>query len=94
MNMEYNLSQCAHIPKVIRPGNHEFPFEFTLSGDLPESIEGMYGDHITYSMKATIDKGVLAKDLIARRHLRIIRTLGHDSLELQDPQVRLLLADC
>jgi len=87
LNLEVNLSQIANIPKVIRPGNHEFPFEFTLSGDTAESIEGMYGDHITYSMKAVIEKGVLAKDLIARRHMRVIRTLGHDSLELQDPQV-------
>lgn len=41
-----------------------------------------------YDLKATLDKGLMAKDLLARKHVRIIRTLGQDPVELVDPQVR------
>ncbi|KAE7996965.1 hypothetical protein FH972_001641 [Carpinus fangiana] len=72
--------------RTLKPGNYEFPFQFEMPGDISESIEGLTGNFITYDLKAVIDRGVLAKDLIARKHLRIIRTLGDDPVELVDPQ--------
>lgn len=36
---------------------------------------------MVYDIKATIERGVLAKDLVARKHVRLIRTLGPDGLE-------------
>jgi len=67
--------------KMIQPGNHQFRFSFPLAGDTPESIEGMTGNHIVYDLKATAERGFATKDIVARKHLRIIRTLGPDAME-------------
>ena len=67
---------------TIPAGNHEWPFELVLAGDLPESIEGARNLWIAYRMKATIDRRLLAKNLVARKHIRLIRTLDPTSLEL------------
>lgn len=62
-------------------GNYEYPFEFTLPGDTPESVEGIPEASITYRLKATVSRGKLAYDLHAYKHLRIIRTLESGALE-------------
>ncbi|KAF2239584.1 hypothetical protein EV356DRAFT_528167 [Viridothelium virens] len=63
-------------------GQHAFPFKFSLTGAMPESIEGMDNSWIVYTLQARIERGVLfAKDLIASRHIRLVRTLGQDELE-------------
>ncbi|KAI0483508.1 arrestin [Xylaria cf. heliscus] len=67
---------------VLAPGNYEWPFELMLSGDTPESVEGLYQTGITYALKATVSRGKLLKNLHATKRLRIIRTLGPSALEL------------
>lgn len=86
--MECRLEQDGHAIKMVKPGNHIFPFEFKLKGDIPESIEGLPGNNfISYDLKAVIEKGVLAKDMTAHKHIRVIRTPGDDPLEFIDAQV-------
>jgi hypothetical protein len=67
---------------VLQPGTHQWPFEFRLPGDTPESVEGMPEASITYRVRVTVDRGKLAHDMHAARHVRIIRTLQHNALEL------------
>ncbi|KAM4062894.1 hypothetical protein HRG_007713 [Hirsutella rhossiliensis] len=62
-------------------GNYEYPFEFNLPGDTPESVEGVPEASITYRLKATVGRGKLAYDLHAYKHLRVIRTLEPGALE-------------
>ncbi|KAI2633338.1 arrestin domain-containing protein [Xylaria nigripes] len=62
-------------------GNYEWPFEITLPGNTPESVEGLYQTGITYLFKATVSRGKLAKNLHAFKRLRIIRTLDPAALE-------------
>lgn len=64
-------------------GNYEFPFNAILPGSLTESIEGLPNAAITYTLEAIIERPKLA-DLICRRHLRVIRTLRPDALELTE----------
>ncbi|KND90652.1 putative HECT-type ubiquitin ligase-interacting protein creD [Tolypocladium ophioglossoides CBS 100239] len=72
----------THGKSVTLPaGNYEYPFEYTLPGDTPESVEGMPEASITYRLKATVGRGKLAYDLHAYKHLRIIRTLEPGALE-------------
>lgn len=86
--MECRLEQYGHAVKHIKPGNHTFPFEFKLPGLMSESIEGLPSDtYISYDLKAVIERGVLAKDIISHKHLRVIRTPGDDPLEFMDAQV-------
>ncbi|KAF2396970.1 hypothetical protein EJ06DRAFT_181485 [Trichodelitschia bisporula] len=62
----------------IAPGNHEWPFKFTLDPAMPESLEGLPGAYIVYDLHAEIDRGYMSKTLTATKHVRVIRTLGRD----------------
>ena len=75
--------------QVLPAGNHEWPFELVLDGNLPESIEGLSDSWIIYRMKATVERGILKNDSIARQHIRIIRTFDQSSLELSHSMVEL-----
>ncbi|KAL8872247.1 MAG: hypothetical protein Q9174_002094 [Haloplaca sp. 1 TL-2023] len=66
---------------TLSAGNYEFPFDYVIPGNYPESIEGL-ADWIVYRMKATIDRGLLAQNVLARKHLRIVRTLATTAEEL------------
>jgi arrestin-related trafficking adapter 4/5/7 len=73
---------------TIAAGNHEWPFELVLSGDMPESIEGFYNNWVVYRLKAVVDRGRFARNLEARHHIRLIRTFDASSLELVHAMVR------
>ncbi|OLN85306.1 putative HECT-type ubiquitin ligase-interacting protein creD [Colletotrichum chlorophyti] len=66
---------------ILPAGNYEWPFEYTLPGNTPESVEGIPEASITYKLKATVARGKLAYDLHAYKALRIIRTLEPAALE-------------
>ncbi|KAH8734181.1 arrestin domain-containing protein [Ilyonectria robusta] len=67
--------------KTLSAGNYEWPFEYLLAGDAAESIEGIPEVYLTYTLKASIIRSKFARDLHARKQLRIIRTLSTNSLE-------------
>lgn len=73
--------------QTLAAGNYEWPFEHVINGDFPESIEGMNHTWIVYRMKATMDRGLLAKDVYARQHVRLIRTFDANSLDLSHNMV-------
>lgn len=73
--------------ETLAAGNYEWPFDQVLPGHIPESVEGLQDTWIIYRMKATIDRGVLAQNVIARKHVRIIRTLDTAALELSHEMV-------
>lgn len=62
----------------IAPGFHEWRFSFQMPSHLPESVEGLPGSYIVYDLTAEIDRGYMSKNLIATKHVRVIRTLGRD----------------
>jgi hypothetical protein len=59
----------------IAPGRHEWRFSFTLDPSLPESVEGLSGNFVVYNLTAELDRGYLSKGFLARKHVRIVRTL-------------------
>lgn len=67
---------------TLAPGNHELPFELVLPGSLEESVEGLEGGQVVYKLVATIERGRFANNIVAKKHLRVVRTLGPDALEL------------
>lgn len=69
------ISSVAH---KIAPGNHEWRFNFYMDSHLPESVEGLPGSHVVYGLTAEIDRGYMSKNLVASKHVRVIRTLGRD----------------
>lgn len=72
--------------EMLKPDNYEFPFDIVLDGSLAESIEGLYDTWVTYRFKAEVGRKY-SKDLVARKPLRIIRTLDPSALELSHAMV-------
>jgi arrestin-related trafficking adapter 4/5/7 len=62
-------------------GNYEWPFELMLPGNTSESIEGTPEANLTYRLRATVARGVLAHDVHAHKRLRVVRTLEPSALE-------------
>ncbi|KAL6452466.1 ROD1 Protein ROD1 [Candida maltosa Xu316] len=69
---------------VLIQGNYELPFSAILPGNLPESIEGLPGCSNVYRLEATIDRGKFHNSLVAKKHLRVVRTLTTDAVELSE----------
>ncbi|KAK9474838.1 uncharacterized protein V1510DRAFT_410802 [Dipodascopsis tothii] len=67
---------------TVGQGNHEYPFEVVLPGAIHESVEGLDGGSVVYKMKATVERGRFANNMIKKKHVRIVRTLGPEALEL------------
>ncbi|KAF8537349.1 hypothetical protein BDD12DRAFT_229906 [Trichophaea hybrida] len=76
------LEGNGHTTFTIKPNNYEYPFQQVLDGDIPESVEGLGSAHIIYRLKARVVRGKFSHDIIAKKHLRIIRTLARESIEL------------
>lgn len=69
---------------VLVQGNYEIPFSSILPGNLPESIEGLPGCSNIYRLEATIDRGKFHSSLVAKKHVRVVRTLTTDAVELSE----------
>ncbi|KAK9456673.1 hypothetical protein V1511DRAFT_219230 [Dipodascopsis uninucleata] len=67
---------------TIGQGNFEYPFEVVLPGNLWESVEGLDGGSVVYKMKAIVERGRFANNLVKKKHIRVVRTLGPEALEL------------
>ncbi|CUM52970.1 unnamed protein product [Debaryomyces tyrocola] len=69
---------------ILVQGNYEFPFSAVLPGDMPESVEGLRGASVVYKLEATIDRGKFHNKMVTKKHLRVLRTLTTDSVELSE----------
>lgn len=85
-NQEQKLGiETAH---KIKAGTIDWGFEFELSPSMPESVEGLRETYIAYHLHASVSRpGWNAKDLTAQEHIRIVRTLGQDSMEMTRSRV-------
>lgn len=83
INRSASSSQLSSTASHTLPqGNHVFPFETILPGSIDESVEGMEGGFVVYKIVATVERGRFANNLTCQKHVRVIRTLGSDILEL------------
>lgn len=72
----------------VKAGVIEWPFEFELDPSMPESVEGLRETYIVYHLHASVSRpGWNAKDIVAQEHIRIVRTLGQDSMEMTRSRV-------
>lgn len=67
---------------TLSSGNHEFPFEVVLPPNVPESVEGLEGGQMIYSLVAVIERGRWASNLTTRKHFRVVRTIGPDAFDI------------
>ncbi|ORY07112.1 hypothetical protein K493DRAFT_332888 [Basidiobolus meristosporus CBS 931.73] len=68
-------------PMVLRKGEHSYPFEVALSGDLPETIHTEFGT-VEYTLKATIDRPTFCTNYSIERDIVIKRFALPSSTEL------------
>lgn len=66
----------------VPPGIHEFPFDLVIPGDISESIEGNKFGQLTYALVTTVDRGPHKSKLSAKKHIRIVRTVGVDNYDV------------
>ncbi|KAI5370595.1 Putative arrestin-like domain-containing protein [Septoria linicola] len=85
-NQEQKLGiESAH---KVKAGTIDWAFEFELSPSMPESVEGLRETYIAYHLHASVSRpGWNAKDITAQEHIRIVRTLGQDSMEMTRSRV-------
>lgn len=69
---------------VLVLGNYEFPFSAILPGNMPESVEGLPGASVTYKLEATVDRGKFHATLVLKKHIRVVRTMTTDAVELSE----------
>lgn len=69
---------------VLAQGNYEFPFSTILAGSIPESIEGLSGCSLVYKLEASIERGRFSPPLITKKHIRVVRTMTTDAVELSE----------
>lgn len=68
--------------ETLKAGNYEWPFQVILPGKLPESVLGLPDSYITYTLKAVVERGLLAHNLQAKKLVRVVRTFDPAALEL------------
>ena len=73
--------------ETLPAGNYEWPFDMIIPGDSLESLEGLAETWVVYRMKATLERGLLQQNSLARKQVRVIRTLDAASLELTHAMV-------
>lgn len=77
-----NITPSTTGTHTLAPGNHELPFELILPGSVEESVEGLEGAQVVYKLVATIERGRFANNIVTKKHMRVVRTLSSDALEL------------
>lgn len=81
-NSSTNLS--GKNAQILVSGNYEIPFSAILPGDMPESVEGLPGASLTYKLESTIDRGKFHNIMIVKKHVRVVRTMTTDAVELSE----------
>ena len=81
-----------HSTEVLDPGNYEWPFEYIIPGDSPETIDGSRYFWCHYRFKATIERGTFQSNVVDRDRIRVLRVFDSDALELAMGAVSLSLA--
>lgn len=75
---EGNRKQSIRVGEGVR----EWNFKFEVPAHLDESVEGLPGTFIVYDLHATVDRGLKGKKIKAMKHIRVIRTLGTDTMDM------------
>ena len=84
---EVVLHSSTEAGPVLRPGNHEWPFEILIKGVRTETLQGLSDTHISYHLRVVIERGAFAKDLRICKPVRIIRTYNPTSISLNQSVV-------
>lgn len=69
---------------LLPQGNYSMPFSFHLPANVSESVDCLPIAKLRYKLVCTIERGRLEKDFTIGKHVRIVRTLHPQSVNLVD----------
>ena len=69
---------------LLPKGNYNLPFSIILPANVAETVEGLRIGRIRYRLECTIERGIFDKPITLAKHVRIVRTLHPQSLNLTD----------
>lgn len=67
---------------LLPKGNYSMPFHIHLPADISESVEGLARAKLRYKFECTIERSRLEKDFTTARHIRVVRTLHPQNMNL------------
>ena len=78
--MNTSSSQSFLLPR----GNYSIPFSVLLPANVAETVEGLSCASLLYKLECTIERGRFEKPITKLKHVRIVRTLHPQNLNLVD----------
>lgn len=69
---------------LLPQGNYRLPFKCYLPANTPETIEGLKCCSLLYKLECVIERGRFEKSIHTAKHVRVLRTLHPDSMNLTD----------
>ena len=84
---EIVLWNTEQIPnRILEPGQHVFPFKFSLTRKLPSSFDGSYG-HIKYDVEARVHvhRSLFNSDRTNVANLKVVHTVDANESALMNP---------
>lgn len=72
----------SHHSYLLPKGNYNMPFRIVLPANMCETVEGLRTGQLVYKLECTIERGRFEKSLHRAKHLRVVRTLHPQNLNL------------
>ncbi|RCK60672.1 Arrestin-related trafficking adapter 5 [Candida viswanathii] len=79
-----DMPASAHHSFLLPKGNYSLPFKVFLPANVPETVEGLPLGTILYKLQCNIERGRFEKSANLNKHVRIVRTLHPQNLNLCD----------
>ncbi|KAI8975082.1 hypothetical protein BDF20DRAFT_876824 [Mycotypha africana] len=75
------MDQLPKKSYTLNQGRHEWDFELSLPGTLPQTLEAE-GGQIIYRLKAVVERSVLLQNIVKKQPIRIVRCLSPNAFDL------------
>ncbi|CAI5757565.1 unnamed protein product [Candida verbasci] len=79
-----NLDQSTNHSFLLPKGNYSLPFKVYLPSNIGETIEGLPIGTLLYKLQCNIERGRFEKKISVNKHIRVVRTLHPQNLNLTD----------
>lgn len=79
-----NLKDSSKHSFLLPKGNYSLPFQIYLPANIAETIEGLPIGTLLYRLQCSIERGRFERSHLVSKHIRIVRTLHPQNLNLTD----------
>lgn len=79
-----NVHTSSNHSFLLPKGNYNLPFKVYLPTNIPETVESLPLGTLLYKLQCNIERGRFEKSVNVSKHIRIVRTLNPQNLNLTD----------